>query len=176
MQRQIAILFVLMLSVASLRLHAQNNASGVINASLTNKAGISLLFQSDSTGVALIGASTSTAALDFGRVSRFMAAPSQGVTLSRTSSAFSVSSTFATYVDIGGVTSPGYSLSASLLNVPGLFTYSIDGKPLSDANTVQISNGSPYKQNVAHTVSITIPAGAPAGNVSNTINFIATAN
>lgn len=169
------IVVLLALTVASAA-HAQTTASGTLNAKLVNKSGIYLIFNSDAAGVALGNTGTAAASLNFGNVSMYMTTPPAGVALSRTTTAFTVSTPFDVFVGIGGTTSVSYRLQASLQTAPGAYTFKVDGVTLATtAGTVAAADPN-YGTNVQHTMYLTIPATAPAGVVSNTVNFTVTAN
>src|SRR5262245_39324864 len=107
---------------------AQNpTATGVINAKLNNKNGIALQFDTDASGVTLGSAGTSAATVNFGTVSAF-GALSGGVTRpSVTAANFTVRTIFDVQVFQGGLTSPTYTLSASLAAAaPAGLSYKID--------------------------------------------------
>lgn len=154
---------------------AQLTSSGTLNATLVNKSGISIVFNSDGAGVTLSGSGTAAAGLNFGTVSMYGTAPA-GVTVTRAANSFTVSSPFDVFVDIGGVTSPSYRLQANLAAAPGVYTYMVDAVTLSTALTTVVAADPNYRANVLHTMYLTIPTSAPAGAVSNTVRFTATAN
>lgn len=156
-------------------LAAAQAASGTLNARLVNKSGITIVFNSDASGVALGGAGTAAATLNFGTVAMYMAPP-PGVGLTRTATDFTVSSPFDTYVTIGGVASASYSLRATLQSVPGVYSFKFDGIVLSTTSTIVVAADPNYGTNVPHTLSLTVPKTAPAGVVTNTVNFVVTAN
>lgn len=163
----------LLLLVGSAR--AQLNASGTLNATLINKSGISIVFNTDAAGVTLTGSGTAAAGLNFGTVSMYGTAPA-GVTLTRAANSFTVSSPFDVFVDIGGTTSPSYQLQASLAAAPGVYTYQVDAVTLSTTLATVVAADPNYRTNVLHTMYLTIPSSAPAGAVSNTVQFTVTAN
>ncbi len=151
-------------------------ASGTLNATLINKSAIAVLFHSDPSGVPLGGAGTSAASLDFGTVAMYMATPPAGVTLTRTVNDFTISSPFDTYVIVGGVNTASYRVQAALQSAPGVYTYKFDGITLSTASAVVVAADPNYFSDVPHTLSLTVPRTAPAGPVTNTVNFVVTAN
>jgi len=151
-------------------------ASGTLNATLINRSGIAVVFNSDPAGVVLGGAGTSTASLNFGTVAMYMATPAAGVSLTRTASDFTISSPFDTYVIIGGSASASYSLQAALQSASGVYTFKFDGIALTTTSSVVVAADPNYFVNVPHTLSLTVPKTAPAGAVSNTVNFLVTAN
>ncbi len=171
--KQIAIA-VLLVTLGSAVAAAQT-ASGTLNATLVNKSGIAILFNSDPSGVTLGGAGTSAATLNFGTVAMF-APPPAGVAMTRTAADFTVSSLFDTHVIVGGVNSASYSLQAALQTPPGVYTFKFDGVTLSTTSTTVVGADPNYAKDVPHTLSLTVPKTAPAGVVTNTVNFVVTAN
>lgn len=163
------------LMLACVAAQAQVNASGTLNAKLINKSGIWLVFNSDAAGVTLGSAGTSAATLDFGTVAMFKTPPA-GVTQTRTATNFTVSSPFDVFVDIGGSTSTSYRLQANLQSVPGVYTFKVDAVTLTTTAATVVAADPNYRANVQHTMYLTIPQTAPAGVVSNTVNFTVTAN
>lgn len=165
---------VMLLAVLSSEVAAQT-ASGTLNVALVNKSGIAILFNSDPLGVALAGAGTPAATLNFGTVAMY-ATPPAGVGLTRTATDFTVSSPFDTHVIVGGVVTASYSLRAALQMAPGVYTFKFDGIALTTTSTVVVAADPNYATDVPHTLSLTVPKTAPAGVVSNTVNFVVTAN
>ena len=173
----------LALLVSSASLLGQTTATGVINGTLINKNGISLVFDTDPAGVTLGASGTAAASANFGTVSAF-GPLSAGVTRpSVTAANFTVRTIFDVQVVQGGLNSNTYTLAANLAAVaPTGFTYRIDTVTLTTtAQTVQ-TNGA-YGTDVAHNLDLIIStaapgAGGPAVNtpISATINFLATAN
>lgn len=173
----------LLLAAASAISVAQTTATGVINATLVNKNGISLQFDSDPAGVTLGAAGTSAATAGFGTVSAF-GPLSGGVTRpSVTAANFTVRTIFDVQVVEGGLTSPNYTLSANLAAAaPAGLSYKIDAVTLT--TTLQtISTTGAYNTDVAHNLDLVVltaapGAGGPAVNtaITTTINFTATAN
>jgi hypothetical protein len=164
-----------LLAIAGSAPAAAQTASGTLNASLVNKSGIAIVFNSDPSGVVLGGAGTSAASLNFGNVAMYLAPPPR-VGLTRTATDFTVSSPFDTHVIVGGVATASYRLRAALQSAPGLYTYKFDGIALTTTGAVVVAADPNYGTDVPHTLSLTVPSTAPAGAVSNTINFVVTAN
>lgn len=170
--RPLALLALAMMSVFA---QAQNTASGTLNATLVNKSGIWLIFNSDASGVALGNTGTSAASLNFGNVAMYTPPPA-GVAQTRTATTFTVSTPFDVFVGIGGSASLSYKLQASLQTAPGVYTFKIDAVTLTTTAATVAAADPNYGTNVQHTMYLTIPATAPAGVVSNTVNFTVTAN
>lgn len=158
-------------------------ATGTINATLINKSGIALVFDTDPAGVVLGNAGTAAANINFGAVSAF-GPLSAGVTRPTVlAGGYTVKTIFDVNVLQGGGASPNYTLSASLgAAAPTGFSYAVDTSTLTTtAQNIQ-TNGT-YGTHVQHSLSLTIStaaagAGGPAVGtpLTTTINFTATAN
>jgi hypothetical protein len=181
--KSIRILAMTALLLGSLSALAQTTATGVINATLINKNGISLQFDTDAAGVTLGAAGTSAASANFGVVSAF-GPLSAGVTRpSVTAANFTVRTIFDVQVVQGGGASANYTLTANLAAAaPTGFNYMVDAITLTTgAQTIQ-SNGT-YNNDVAHNLDLVIATAAPGAGgpavgtpITATINFTATAN
>ena len=167
----------------SLSAIAQTTATGVINAQLTNKNGIALVFDTDPAGVTLGGAQTSAATLNFGSISAF-GPLSAGVTRpSVTATNFTVRTIFDVQVIQGGLNSTTYTLRAQLGSaLPTGFSFKIDGVTLVNGPSTIQTNGA-YNANVPHNLDLTVLTAAPAAGgpavgtaLTTVINFQASAN
>lgn len=179
--RKLALMAVLLSGVAAL---AQNpTATGTINATLINKNGIALVFDTDPGGVALGNNGSSAATLNFGTVSAFgVLLP--GVTRPTvTPASYTVRTLFDVQVIEGGLNSPNYTLSAQLAAAaPTGLTYAVDTVTLTTgAQNIQ-TNGT-YNTDVQHSLNLTISTAAPGAGgpavgtpLTTTINFTATSN
>jgi hypothetical protein len=180
--RNLAITTLLLAGVSAMSV-AQTTATGVINATLVNKNGIALQFDTDAAGVTLGSAGTSAATANFGNVSAF-GPLSGGVTRpSVTAANFTVRTIFDVQVVESGLTSPNYTLSANLAAAaPVGLSYKIDAVTLTTtAQTIQV-NGA-YNADVAHNLDLVVLTAAPGAGgpavgaaITTTINFTATAN
>jgi len=173
---------VALLVLGSGELFAQTT-TGVINATLVNKSGITLVFDTDAGGVALVNSGTSAASVNFNIVSAF-GPLSAGVTRpSVTAGNYTVRTIFDVNVIEGGLASANYTLTANLAAVaPTGFSYQIDAVTLTTAAQTVTTNGT-YNADVAHNLSLVISSAAPGAGgpavgvpISSTINFTATAN
>jgi hypothetical protein len=158
-------------------------ATGVVNGTLVNKNGISLVFDSDAGGVTLGNAGTSSASANFGTISAF-GALSPGVTLvSRTAANFNVQTIFDVKVIEGGLISTGYTLTANLAAAaPTGLSYKIDAVTLTTAAQTITATGT-YNADAPHNLGLVVSTAAPGAGgpvvgtpVTATINFTATAN
>lgn len=175
-------LIAVLLSTATLL--AQNpTATGTINATLVNKEGIALIFDSDPGGVGLGNSGSSAASLNFGTVSAF-GPLSPGVTRPTVlAGSYTVKTLFDVQVVQGGLGSPNYTLSAQLAAAaPTGFTYAVDAVTLTTASQNIQTNGT-YNTDVQHSLNLTVSTAAPGAGgpavgtpLTTTINFTATSN
>lgn len=167
-----------------LPLFAQNpTATGTINATLTNKNGIGLVFDTDPSGVTLGAAGTSAATLDYGVISAF-GPLSPGVTRpSVTAANFTVRTVFDVQVIQGGLNSTSYTLQAQLGSaLPTGFSFKVDGITLANGPS-SIQTNATYNVDVPHNLDLTVSTAAPGAGgpavgtaLSTVINFLASAN
>lgn len=162
---------------------AQVTATGTINATLTNKNGIALVFESDPGGVTLGSPLTSAATLNFGTISAFGPLASGVTRPSATAANFTVRTVFDVQVIQGGLNSTTYTLRANLASaLPAGFSFKVDGVTLVNGPSVIQANAG-YNVNVPHNLDLTVltaapSAGGPAVNtpLTTVINFQASAN
>ncbi len=181
-QRAIRNLAMLALMLSSAALFGQT-ATGVINGTLINKNGISLVFNTDAGGVALGNSGTSAASANFGTISAFGPLAAGVTRPSVTAANFTVQTIFDVQVIQGGLTSTSYTLTANLAAAaPTGFSYRVDANTLTTvAQTIQ-ANGA-YNTDVPHNLGLVVSTAAPGGGgpavgtpITATINFTATAN
>jgi hypothetical protein len=158
-------------------------AQGTVNATLINRSGIAIVFDSDPAGVSLGANGTSAVTLDMGDISAY-GPLSAGVSRSGVNAAsFTVSTPFDVDVEIGGITSPSYTLTAQLASTaPTGFTYRVDSVNLSTA-VQTVATGGTYNTDVQHNLGIIVSSASPGSGgpaigtpLTTTINFVATAN
>jgi hypothetical protein len=176
-------LVLMLLALTCVRASAQTTATGFINATLVNKNGIALIFDSDPAGLTLGASGTSAVSADFGSISAF-GPLSPGVTRpSVTAGTFTVRTIFDVNVFQGGLNSTGYTLAANLAAAaPTGMNYKIDAVTLTTVSQTLVTNGT-YNIDVAHNLDLVVStaaagAGGPAVGtpITTTINFTATAN
>jgi hypothetical protein len=163
---------------------AQNpTATGVINATLNHKNGISLVFDSDPGGVTLGAAGTSAATLNFGTISAFGPLAPGVSRPSVTAANYTVRTVFDVQVVQGGLNSTTYTLSAQLASVlPTGFSFKIDTVTLVAALS-NIQTNAAYNVDVPHNLDLTVSTAAPGAGgpavgtaLSTVINFQASPN
>lgn len=156
---------------------AQTTASGTLSVSATVTGSINLVFNSDASGLALSsGAGTNAATLAFGNVSAF-GPISAGIVRSTTATTFTVSSAVDVLVTKVNSASANYSLTAQLGSAPGGNNWSVGGVAVTNTAAAPITATGTYAANSNFPVAITVPFTTPSGTlISNTINYVATAN
>jgi hypothetical protein len=168
--------------LSSIALHAQTG-NGTINATLVNKSGLTLVFDTAGGGVTLGNSGTSAANASFGIISAF-GPLSAGVTRPTVGpTTFTVQTVFDVNVIEGGLTSANYTLTANLAAAaPTGMTYKIDAVSLTTAAQTITTNGT-YNADVAHNLGLVVSMAAPGAGgpavgfpITATINFTATAN
>lgn len=181
---QIRIMLAAAALFCGLPLLAQNpTATGVINATLNHKNGISLVFDSDPSGVNLGAAGTSAATLNFGTISAFGPLAPGVSRPSVTATNYTVRTVFDVQVTQGGLNSTTYTLSAQLASaLPTGFSFKIDGVTLV-AGLSNIQTNAAYNVDVPHNLDLTVSTAAPGAGgpavgtpLSTVINFQASAN
>ena len=167
-----------------LPLFGQNpTATGVINATLNHKNGISLVFDSDPGGVTLGAAGTSAATLNFGTISAFGPLAPGVSRPSVTAANYTVRTVFDVQVVQGGLNSTTYTLSAQLASaLPTGFSFKVDGVALVAALS-NIQTTAAYNVDVPHNLDLTVSTAAPGAGgpavgtpLSTVINFQASPN
>jgi hypothetical protein len=173
-----------MLLLRGASLFAQNpTATGTINATLNNRNGIALVFDTDPAGATLGATGTSAVTLNFGTISAF-GPLSAGVSRPAvTAASFTVRTVFDVKVTQGGLNSNSYRLLANLAAVaPTGLSYKVDAVTL---NTTQqtVQNNAAYGNDIAHNLDLVVSTAAPGAGgpavgtpLTATINFTATAN
>jgi hypothetical protein len=156
---------------------AQTTASGTLTVSATVNGSIQLVFNSDAAGVALSsGAGTNAATLAFGNVSAF-GTVAAGVARTTTASNFTVSSPVDVQVSKTNSASANYTLKAQLGTADATNTWSVGGVAVTSAAQSTLTATGAYAANSNFPVAITVPFTSASGTtISNTINYVATAN
>lgn len=168
-----AAMMMLMSSFASAQ-----TANGTLTVTATVNGSISLVFNSDGSGVALSsGAGTNTATLAFGNVSAFGPLSAGVVRPVPTATTFTVSSAVDVMVSEYNSASANYTLHAQLGSADAVNNWTVGGVAVTNAPGPAITATGTYAANTNFPVAITIPFATPSGTpISNTINYTATAN
>jgi hypothetical protein len=163
------------LILAANNAQAQATSTGTLIVTATIESSISLTFETDASGVSLVGAGTSSATLAFGTVSAYGTIATGNVTRTLGASDFTVSSPFGVKVVKANSASTTYTLQAALASADATNTWTIGSTALTTANQTLGSSYS-YGGAVPHTMKLTVPFSASAGAVSKNVNFTATSN
>ncbi len=152
-------------------------ATGTLTVTATVNGSISLVFNSDTAGVALSsGAGTNAATLAFGNVSAF-GAVAAGITRTSTATNFTVSTPVDVLVSKANSASANYTLKAQLGTADATNSWQVAGNAVTSAAASTITATGTYGSNAAEAIAITVPFTTASGTlISNTINFTATAN
>jgi hypothetical protein len=155
---------------------AQTTASGTLSVTATVNGSIQLVFNSNAAGIALTGGGTNAATLAFGNVSAF-GAIGAGIVRTTTASNFTVSSAVDVQVSKTNSASANYTLKAQLGTADAVNTWSVGGVAVTSAAQSTLTGTGAYAANTNFPVAITVPFTTASGtNISNTINYVATAN
>jgi hypothetical protein len=176
-----ALMGVAMLTTVS-TLNAQTNpSSGTLTVTATIDPSISLSFASDASGLALAsGNGTATATMALGHIAAYGYTPPSGVTQAVNGSAgsataFSVSTPFDVLVMEANTSSTGYTLTAALGSADTRNTWSVGGTTVTTTATNLTASGV-YNTATSYALLISVPFTNTTGSISNTLNFVATAN
>jgi hypothetical protein len=151
-------------------------ATGTLTVTATVQGSIGLVFNSNGAGVALTGSGTNTATLAFGNVSAF-GAIAAGIVRTTTASDFTVSSAVDVQVSKTNSASANYTLKAQLGAADAVNTWTVGGVAVTSAAQSTLTATGAYAANSNFAVAIKIPFTTASGtNISNTINYTATAN
>jgi hypothetical protein len=169
-------IFAALMMISSVAI-AQTTASGTLTVSATVNGSIQLVFNSNAAGLVLTsGAGTNAATLAFGNVSAFGAIPA-GIARTTTASNFTVSSPVDVLVSKTNSASANYTLKAQLGAADAVNTWSVGGVAVTSAAPATLTATGAYAANSNFPVAITVPFTSASGTtISNTINYVATAN
>ena len=178
---QLGILAAPLIAGTSTALAAQTS-SGTLNVVLQNGSGLQMVLNSDSSGVTLGNAGTSSATMGFGTVGAY-GTLATNVTRTNQTNSFTISTFFDANVSESGLSSSGYTLAASLSSTaPAGLTVQIDSVTLSTTSAT-ISTSGAYDTNVRHTLSVVVSTAASGSGgpttgaqLTSTINLVATSN
>lgn len=173
----------LALAVVPAAVTRTQSATGALNVQLTNTSAIVMLLNSNANGIALGNSGTSAATMDFGTVADYNSSLTTGVSESSGKTSFSVSSPVDLDIEMSGLSSTSYTLTAALAaNAPTGMTIEMNNTALTTTAQTITSTGS-YFTDTSHTVKLVIStaasgSGGPATGtqLTSTIDLTATAN
>ena len=174
-KRTLATIFVAGALLLPLLSFAQS-ASGTLAVTATLQSSISMVFNSNAGGVTLGGAGTNAATLNFGNISAY-GTLAANVSRSVGASSFTVSTPFNVEVDKSNSSSPNYALTAQLASADAVNTWALNGTGITNASATTVAASGAYgSPGTAYTLALTVPMSNTAASISNTIDFVATAN
>jgi hypothetical protein len=149
---------------------------GTVAVTATTVASVSLVFVTDAGGITLGGSTTGTATIAFGTVQAYGGTIPAGVTRTVNGTTdWSLSTPFDVVVQVANDnTSDNYTLTAGLQSADGVNTWALGAVDLG-ALPVELTAVGAYGS-TPYTFTLTIPFSENAGLISNTMNFVATAN
>lgn len=169
-----------LVACASACLHAQNTASSSLVVSMSVESSISLEFVNVSGAgnqgtCSITGADTSTASVNFGIAS--LSGDNQScVSFSQNGSSYTLSNNVYALVTQSNLSSSSYTLTASLGSAaPTGVVWTINSATLG-TGTTSISTSGTYGSNLSMYLQVTVQHTVTTSNLSEAINFIATAN
>ena len=152
------------------------SASGTVAVTATVGSSVSLTFVSDPAGITLGGTGTSAATIAFGSVQAFGGVVPANVTKTVNGVInWTLSTPFDVVVQVANQTSSNYTLTAQLNAADATNTWKIGASTITSASAATLTGTGAYGT-TAYTLGLTIPFSEAAGAISNTINFVATAN
>ena len=137
-------------------------------------------FESDPAGISLSGSGTASASMGLGAVRAFGGTVPSGITLTQGTSSFTLSTKIDVNVhkgsaDVLDLLSTSYTLMAQLQSADAQNTWKWNSVTLSPTSATITSSGV-YGSTPSYSFSLAVPFSAPAGSISNSINFTAIAN
>src|SRR5580658_2590441 len=146
--------------------------SGTLGVNATVQGSINLTFLTDASGMAVTGASTSTASLPLGTVSMYGGTLPANVTKTVNGAAvsFNLSTPFDIRVDLANSPSTTFTLSAMLSAPDAINVWTLGPTNISSGASFAVTSAGVYATAVPYTLKLTVPAAA-AGVISNSIGF-----
>ena len=152
------------------------SVSGSMAVTLTVSGSMSFALQTDASGLSLANSGGASVTAAFGTMSAYGGSVPTGVTRTvNAPTSWQVSTPFDVLVQLANQTSSNYTLTAQLQSSDSTNTWTINSMTVTSASTTTLTSTGSYGTEV-YTFNLTIPFSEPAGGISNTINFVATAN
>jgi hypothetical protein len=151
-------------------------SSSAMAVTMTVAGSLSFVLQTDASGLTLTNSGTSSVTAAFGTMSAYGGTVPTGVT--RTVNAptnWKVSTPFDANIQIANQTSSNYTLTAQLASSDSTNTWAINTTTITSSSAATLTSTGAYGT-TSYTLNLTIPFSEAAGLISNTINFVATAN
>ncbi|MFY9559842.1 MAG: hypothetical protein WAQ52_06385 [Terriglobales bacterium] len=150
--------------------------SGTVAVTATVASSMSVIFSTDASGITLGGSGTSAATIPFGSVQAYGGSVPGGVTKTvNAPTNWTLSTPFDVTVQVANQTSANYTLTAQLQAVDGTNTWKLGATTITGGSAATLTSTGTYGL-TPYTLNLTIPFSEAAGAISNTLNFVATAN
>jgi hypothetical protein len=176
MRRALWILSLIILTTALGGVASATTASGTVGVTATVVSFMSLTFVTDASGITLGGSGTSAATIAFGSVQAYGGSVPTDVTRTANGTTnWKLATPFDVVVAIANQTSANYTLTAQLSSSDAVNTWQLGSTTVTSASAAALTATGTYGTTV-YTLNLTIPFTEAAGAISNTINFVATAN
>jgi hypothetical protein len=155
---------------------ALTSASGTVAVTATVAGSMSITFSTDASGITLGGTGTSTATIAFGSVQAYGGSVPTGVTKTvNAPTNWALATPFDITVYVANLTSSNYTLTAQLQTSDSTNTWVLNSTTITSSSASTLTTTGTYGLTV-YTLHLTIPFSEAAGAISNTLNFVATAN
>jgi hypothetical protein len=152
------------------------SASATMAVTITVASSLSFVIQTDASGLTLTNSGTSAVTAAFGTMSAYGGTVPTGVTRTVNGTTnWKVSTPFDVVIQIANQTSSNYTLTAQLSTSDSTNTWQIGSTTIVSTSAATLTSTGSYGTTV-FTFALTIPFTESAGAISNTINFLATAN
>ncbi len=152
------------------------SASATMAVTITVASSVSFVLQTDASGLTLTNSGTSAVTAAFGTMSAYGGSVPTGVT--RTVNAptnWKISTPFDAVIQVANQTSSNYTLTAQLQTSDSTNTWQIGTTTVTSGSAATVTSTGAYGT-TSYTFNLTIPFSEAAGAISNTVNFVATAN
>jgi hypothetical protein len=144
--------------------------------SITVASSVSLTIQTDASGLALGNSGSSAVTASFGTMSAYGGTVPTGITRTVNGTTnWTVSTPFDVVVGVANQSSSNYTLTGQLQSADSTNTWQIGSTTVTSGSAATLTSTGAFGT-VAYTFTLTIPFSESAGSISNTINFVATAN
>ncbi len=152
------------------------SSSATLAVSVTVGSSMSFVLQADASGITLTNSGTSAVTAPFGTMSAYGGTVPVGVvrTVNGTSS-WKISTPFDAVIAVANQSSTSFTLTAQLASSDSTNTWQVETVTITSASASTVTSTGTYGTSV-YTLNLTIPFSETAGTISNTINFVATAN
>jgi hypothetical protein len=151
------------------------STTGTVAVTATTVGSVSLTFVSDGAGIALGNSGTPAATIALGTLQAFGGTTPNNVTfIPSNGTSYGVSTPFDVVVAVANQESANYTLTAALQNDDAVNTWVLGGIPLTTTPATLTTTGA--YESTPYTFTLTIPLSAANATITNTMNFVATAN